>query len=118
LYGIKRDEQLQQQMELVEDYPSKIADMLIDGTIDMGLVPVSIIPQLNEWHIVSDFCIGADGDVASVCLFSESPVEKTEKILLDYQSRTSVALLKILLRDHWKINPQFIQANEGYENLL
>lgn len=99
---------------LIEEYPSKIASMLIDGSIDVGLAPVAVIPRMQEWHIVSDYCIGAEGNVASVCLFSDVPVEKIEKILLDYQSRTSVNLCKILLRDHWKINPVIEEAGENY----
>ena len=69
LYGIRRSVELMEMIELVEDYPAKIAGMLVDGTIDVGLAPVAVIPRLNEWHIVSDYCIGANADVASVCLF-------------------------------------------------
>lgn len=91
-----------QQMELIEEYPSKIADMLVEGAIDVGLVPVAIIPKLKEWYILPGYCIGAEGYVASVCLFSEVPLEKINKILLDYQSRTSVNLCKVLLKHYWK----------------
>ncbi|HEY6975381.1 MAG TPA: menaquinone biosynthesis protein [Chitinophagaceae bacterium] len=114
LYGIKHSNELMHQIELIEEYPSKIANMLIDGAIDVGLVPVSIIPQLKEWHIVADYCIGANGDVASVCLFSEVPVEKIEKVLLDYQSWTSVHLCKILLKHFWKISPVLENTKENY----
>jgi len=114
LYGIKRSGELMQQIELIEEYPSKIASMLIDGAIDVGLVPVSIIPKLKECHIVADYCIGANGDVASVCLFSEVPIEKIEKVLLDYQSRTSVNLCKILLKHFWKISPSLEDTKEDY----
>lgn len=102
------------EIELIEEYPSKIAGMLADGTIDVGLVPVAIIPKLDEWHIISDYCIGAEGDVASVCLFSEVPVEKIEKVLLDYQSRTSVNLCKVLLKHYWKLSPVLEDAGEDY----
>jgi chorismate dehydratase len=114
LYGIKRSNKVMQQIELIEEYPSKIATMLIDGVIDVGLVPVSIIPNLKEWHIVADYCIGSNGDVASVCLFSEVPLEKIEKVLLDYQSLTSVHLCKILLKHFWKISPVLENAKENY----
>jgi chorismate dehydratase len=53
--------------------------------------------------------------VASVCLFSDVELDKIETILLDYQSRTSVALLKILLKEYWKISPQLIIGGAGYE---
>lgn len=91
-----------EQVELIEEYPSKIAGMLVDGTIDVGLVPVAIIPKLQEWNILPGYCIGAEGDVASVCLFSEQPIEEINRILLDYQSRSSVNLCKILLKHYWQ----------------
>lgn len=104
------------QIELVADYPSAIAKQLLEQKIDIGLVPVAIIPQMKEYHIVGNYCIGAVGEVASVCLFSEVPFTEIETVILDYQSRTSVALLKLLLKHHWKINPFFIEGTPGYEN--
>lgn len=101
-------------MELVEEYPSKIAGLLLDNTIDVGLVPVSVIPLLKEHHIITNYCIGCDGPVASVCLFSEVPVEEIEEVLLDYQSRTSVALVKILLKEYWKVAPRFTNADTEF----
>ena len=114
LYGIKRSAELMKRIELVEAYPAKIAAMLVDGSIDVGLAPVAVIPRLKEWHIVGDYCIGAEADVASVCLFSEVPVEKIEKILLDYQSKTSVNLCNVLLKHYWKIDPVLEEAGENY----
>ncbi len=90
--------------------------MLLKDQIDMGLVPVAIIPLLQEYHFNGNFCIGSDGNVASVCLFSESPIEKVEKVLLDYQSRTSVQLARILLKEYWKIDPELIDAGEDFRD--
>jgi len=118
LYGIQRSAALLNRIELVTDYPARIADMLLNGQIDIGLVPVAIIPRLKEHYIVSDYCIGAEGPVASVALFSEVPLEKIETVLLDYQSRTSVNLAKILLRDHWNISPLLEDATEGYTSRI
>src|SRR4026208_1404163 len=93
------------EIDLITDYPSRIATMLVDDEIDAGLVPVTIIPQLKQHYLISDFCIACDGEVASVGLFSDVPLLKIEKILLDYQSHASVELLKILVNEHWKIDP-------------
>lgn len=114
LYGIRHSAEVMEMIELVEDYPAKIAGMLADGTIDVGLAPVAVIPRLNEWHIVSNYCIGADSDVASVCLFSDVPLDAIERIFLDYQSRTSVNLCKVLLKHYWKIEPVIEEAGENY----
>ncbi len=105
---------LMSQIELVKAYPAKIAQDLMDGTIDMGLVPVAVIPLLKEAHMASNYCIGAEGDVASVCIFSQVPMEEIDKVYLDYQSRTSVQLARILLKHFWKKEVMFLKAEEGY----
>lgn len=46
-----------------------------------------------------------------MALFSEVPMEEVEKVYLDYQSRTSVALLRFLMKEYWGINPEIIQAD-------
>ncbi len=107
---------MSEQVELITEYPSKIFTMLINDEIDLGLVPVTLIPELKEHYIISDYCIGCDGEVASVCLFSEVPLDKIEKVLLDYQSRSSVELLKILIKEYWKIDPVLEMATPDYRN--
>jgi chorismate dehydratase len=109
LYGIENSPVLNE-ISMVTEYPAMIADKLLRDEIDIGLVPVSIIPQMKEYHINTRYCIGCDGPVASVCLFSEVPVGEVKKVILDYQSRTSVALVEILFKRHWKQNPVFEQA--------
>jgi len=115
IYGFEQG-MMKDEIELIIDYPANIAALLIQDKIDIGLVPVAILPLLKEYHIVSDYGIACDGEVASVCLFSDVPLQEIKTILMDYQSRTSVALLKILLKEHWKIEPALIPANADYEN--
>ena len=105
-------------VEFTEDYPARIASMLLNNEIDLGLVPVAIIPALKEYHIIGDYCIGADGEVASVCLFSDVPLEEVEEVLLDYQSRTSVRLAKILLKEYWKVNPLLTDAKADFRQRI
>ncbi|HLY70420.1 MAG TPA: menaquinone biosynthesis protein, partial [Puia sp.] len=87
---------------------------LLKNEIDIGLVPVAVIPKIKTHYISTDYCIGSKGAVASVCLFSETPIEKIDKVLLDYQSQTSVQLVKILLKEYWKVNPKLIDAKEDF----
>jgi chorismate dehydratase len=115
LYGIERSA-ISKDIELVIDYPSSIAGMLLRDEIDMGLVPVAIIPRMKEWHLNGDYCIGSNGNVASVCLFSETPVEKIEKVLLDYQSRTSVELARILLDEYWQVSPELVDGGKDFRD--
>ena len=113
LLGIEQESFLNS-IDLVKSYPANIAQDLLSGKIDIGLVPVAILPQLSNPHIVSNYVIGANGAVASVALFSEVPIDEIKSIYLDYQSRTSVQLLKILLSQFWKKEVEFISATEGY----
>ena len=117
IYGLDLG-MMKEQADLIIDYPSKIASMLLDDEIDVGLVPVAIIPEMKEYHIVSDYCIGSVGEVASVCLFSEEPLDKIETILLDYQSRTSVALLKVIVDNFWKINVAYEETSGDYQSQI
>ena len=113
LLGIEQESFLKS-IDLVKSYPANIAQDLLSRKIDIGLVPVAILPQLSDPHIVSNYVIGANGAVASVALFSEVPIDEIKSIYLDYQSRTSVQLLKILLSQFWKKEVEFISATEGY----
>ncbi len=117
IYGFEKG-MMKETVELVIDYPSNIATKLINDEIDIGLIPIAAIPVLKEYYIISDFCIACDGTVGSVCLFSDTPLNEVKTILLDYQSRTSVVLLKILLKEYWGISPVFIEAKEGYEDSI
>ena len=64
--------------ELQKDIPSECARKLIDNEVDIGLIPVAVIPLLKEVHILTNYCIGAVGEVSSVLLLSEVPLEKIE----------------------------------------
>lgn len=111
VYGLQRPP-ISEEIELIEENPAKLADMLVAGSIDVGLIPVAAIPLLKEYHLVGNYCIGTESEVATVCLFSEVPVHEIETVYLDYQSRSSVALLKWLMKEFWGIHPKLIQAND------
>ena len=118
LYGINRHE-VRNEIILTEDYPSQIARMLIDDEIDVGLIPVSAILRLEEWNIITDFCIGCDGPVASVGIFSQVPMTEITHVYLDYQSRTSVNLARVLLKEFWDRQVEFIDAaGEDFRNQI
>jgi len=111
VYGLKLPP-IANEIELIEENPARLAELLINDEIDVGLIPVAIIPQLDEYFICGDYCIATETEVASVCLFSEVPVNEIEKVYLDYQSRSSVALLKWLMKEYWNIHPEMIQATD------
>lgn len=117
IYGLQHSI-ISNEIDLIEDYPAKIADFILNNQIDIGLVPVAILPELKEYFLISDYCIGAITKVESVLLVSEKPIDFIETIYLDYQSRTSIILIKILMKYYWKKEVKFIQGNNNYiENI-
>ncbi len=118
IYGLQRPP-INDKIILTGDYPSRIATQLLQDEIDVGLVPVAALKNLPEYHIVGDYCIGTEGEIASVALFSEVPVQEIQKVYLDYQSRSSVELLKFLMREYWGISPGLLPAeNESYREKI
>jgi chorismate dehydratase len=117
LYGLQHHG-IYESIELIEDYPANLAKALHDNTIDIGLVPVAVIPSLAESHIISNYCIGATGPVASVCIFSQVPMESITSVYLDYQSKTSVNLARILLKNYWKQDVLLLEAPSNFMDLI
>jgi chorismate dehydratase len=99
---------------LTKDYPSAVADDLKNGKIDIGLIPVAMISQIPNAQIIGNHCISSYEKVASVSLFSNVPIAEIDTVLLDYQSRTSVQLVKVLLKNYWKKEVTFIDASTNY----
>lgn len=115
LYGLKHSG-INLNIKLELDIPSVCAQKLKNEQVDIGLVPVAILPELNNYHIISEYCIGAVGAVDSVKLFSHKPLQELTHVLLDYQSKTSVTLVQVLNKHFWKKDLKFIPAKEGFEN--
>jgi len=97
------------------DHPSDCAAKLISGRADLGLIPVGAIPTMKESHIIGDYCIGANGKVRTVQIMSNSPLKKIREIYLDYRSVTSVKLVKVLARNHWKTEFIWTDTSEGFD---
>jgi chorismate dehydratase len=113
LYGIEHSNIIND-IEIVVGYPSQLAKSLQDGDIDIALLPVAAIPGIPGANIVSDYGIAADGNVVSVAIFSQVPLEDITTLYLDYQSRTSVRLAQLLMENHWKKQVEYKPASEHY----
>jgi len=117
IYGLQHSPIINK-IDLSIDYPAQCASKLINNQVDIGLIPVAVLPQIPNSRIISDYCIGADGKVNSVFLFSNVPINEIEKTYLDYQSRTSISLMQILAEKHWKIKVEWLKAEIGYESKI
>jgi chorismate dehydratase len=105
IYGLQKSG-FERKADIVTDHPSDCAEKLIDGRADIGLVPVAALPAIKNSTIISNYCLGADGKVRTVMLLSHCRFEDIEAINLDYRSRSSVNLSKVLAKKSW--NREFI----------
>lgn len=113
-YGLKHSD-LIKRIDLQEDIPSICAQKLKFKQVDIGLVPVALLPELDNYSIITDYCIGANGKVDSVKLYSGVPLNEIKTVTLDYQSKSSINLTKVLNKFFWKQNFEFKDAKPGYE---
>jgi chorismate dehydratase len=97
------------------DHPSDCSDKLISGKADIGLIPVATLLELKEYYIISDYCIGADGNVRTVQLMSNSDLNNINTVYLDYRSRTSVNLVKVLARFKWGIDFNWAGTSDRFD---
>lgn len=104
--------------ELVFDLPSRLADGLSAGELDVALIPSVEFFQNPGYRIISDACIGCRGPVWSVKLLSRVPLEKIRTLALDEGSRTSAALARILLLERLGLRPELVPfpINQPIEN--
>lgn len=112
VFGLK-ESGLLQNFSLELDVPSICAEKLKNGSVDIALVPVAALPEISRYHYISDYCIGAVGEVKTVILLSKVPLQQISHVYLDFDSRTSIELVKVLAKNHWKINPQWENLKSG-----
>src|SRR6218665_1983014 len=109
---------LLQRIDLQEDIPSICGQKLKFGQVDLALMPVAMLTELDRFFIETDFCIGAHGRVDSVKLYSQVPLEQMETMTLDYQSRSSITLTKVLFKFYWKKQVAYQDASPGFEQQI
>jgi chorismate dehydratase len=114
IYGLT-ESGLDRKVVLETDHPADCAAKLIAGKVDIGLIPVATLPLLNEYHIISDYCIGTVGNVRTVLLLSNCNFEEIETVYLDYRSRSSVMLSKVLARNFWNREFRWMNTSKGFD---
>jgi chorismate dehydratase len=114
IYGLE-ESGFDKKVLLETDHPADCAAKLISGKADIGLIPVASLPLLKEFHIISDYCIGANGNVKTVLLLSNCLFDEIETIYLDYRSRSSVMLSKVLAKNYWNREFRWMNTSKGFD---
>jgi len=92
-------------LEVGYDLPSRLADRLAAGRLDVGLIPIVEVFRQPDLAIVSNACIGCRGPVMSVKLLFRTPPERVTSLALDEGSRTSAVLAQVLLAERYGVRP-------------
>jgi chorismate dehydratase len=103
--------------ELQADVPSRLADRLHRGEIDLCTLP-SVEYAEGDYAIVPGVAIASQGRVRSVRLFHRGPLEAVRTVALDSSSRTSVALLRILLQQRLDREPEYFSRPPDLSAML
>ena len=103
--------------DIQSDVPSRVADRLHAGEVDLGLIPSIEYPS-GDYRIVPGIAIASRGPVRSVNLYHRVQIEKIRTIALDPSSRTSVALTRVLLRERLNRDPAYLAGSPDVGAML
>jgi chorismate dehydratase len=84
-------------LEMAFDVPSALPAGLARGDFDAALIPVfDVLNSSGRFRVVSDVCIGCDGETMTVRVFSQAPPDRIAALHADVDSHTSVNLARVL----------------------
>lgn len=105
IYGLDTDPRVSLRFEV----PSALASLLDLGEVDAALVPIiDVLIRRRAWRILSDACIGCDGETLTVRVFSTVPPQQVRQLHVDGDSHTSVALARLLWRELYDVDLQIV----------
>jgi chorismate dehydratase len=98
--------------------PALVARLLGQGNLDVGLIPSIEVQRIPGLKVLPDLCISATNEVRSVLLVSAVPTEKIRRVALDQNSRTSAALLRILMQERFHLDPEYLTERADVPRML
>jgi len=98
--------------------PAMVARLLAQGNLDIGLIPSIEVQRIPNLRVLPDMCIAARHEVRSVILVSRGPVEDVRRVALDQNSRTSATLVRILLKERYGLDPEYLHDRPDPERML
>lgn len=115
VYGLDRDPRF----EIRYDVPSRCAALLHEGAVDLGLIPsIEYLRGPVAYRIVPELAITSRGPVASVAMYSRREPADIRSIAMDTSSRTSVALVTVVMSRVFGVRPRSLPASPDLETML
>jgi chorismate dehydratase len=98
--------------------PSQCADALRNGGVDIAILPVIELQRIADLVVLPDLAIASKHRVRSLLLIATKPIREVKSIALDRSSRSTQALTRILCASHWRITPEFLEAEPDLPSML
>ncbi|ADD68646.1 protein of unknown function DUF178 [Denitrovibrio acetiphilus DSM 12809] len=105
----------QNRYNLIKGVPSYLNTAIREGGIDAGFCSsIEYARNPEKYYVIPNISISCINVVKSVMFFADKPIEEFdgEGVYLTGESGTSVILFEILMREKYKISPQFTKENE------
>ena len=110
--------ELGRKFEIAYTLPAHCAQMLGEGSADIGIIPVAAYASIPGLRILPDVAIASKNAVRSILLVSREPLDRIRTVALDSSSRSSAALTKILFKKYWQHQVRFLPAEPDLESML
>lgn len=105
-------------VQVVLDVPARLPALLADKAVDAALIPtVDILHGAAEYSVLSDACIGCDGETMTVRVFSQVPPDRITRLHVDGDSHTSVALARVLWQELYRRELELIPIEARHDDL-
>jgi chorismate dehydratase len=104
--------------ELIQAVPSECWRLVAAADADAGLIPVLGLAEEDGFAVVPGMAIGSAGPVRSVLIASRRPLDECESVAVDRSSRTSVVLMKLILRHRYGVAPRFVTMEPDLTRML
>ena len=101
---------LENRYELSFTVPSLCAEALRAGRVDVAIIPAVEYQRMDGMVVLPEMAIAAKREVRSILVLAKKPIEAIRRLALDTNSRSSVALTRLLCRGLWGISPEFVDA--------
>src|SRR6266704_677538 len=98
--------------------PSLCAEALRSGQADVAIIPAIEYQRMEGMVILPGMAIAARGEVRSILVVARKPIQLAKRIALDTNSRSSVALVRLLSRNFWGCAPEFVDMPPDPEKML
>jgi len=98
--------------------PSQCAEALRTGAADIAIIPAIEYQRIPDLVVLPNLAIASQNRVRSLLIVAKKPIEQVRSLALDRSSRSTQALTRILAAEHWKIDPEFFEAEPDLRAML